>query len=257
MPVAGLRQVDDGPGLPVVLVHGINGAAEQWSGVMEQLTGRTAVAVDLRGHGLSQPGGAYGATDYAADVAAAMDALGIERAHLVGTSFGGGVCLTLAAAEPARTRSVSIIGGALSVAGAADADAVVGELRRLGRLPFFEKVAATSFAPNTDEAPIRECALLAARRDRTTVEQIIRAAFSADVSDAAARVRAPALVLTGEHDQTCPPALGMALAQALGTECRILAGRGHMAHVEDPVLVARLLTDHLRHADSLDSARTR
>ncbi|MDH6194823.1 3-oxoadipate enol-lactonase [Mycobacterium frederiksbergense] len=254
--ISGLRRVTDGAGAPVVLVHGVNGAAVQWSGVAERLTDRTTIAVDLRGHGDSESGdGRYGAEDYAGDVAAVMDGLGVDRAHLVGTSFGGGVCLTLAAAQPDRIRSVAILGGALSVTGTADADAAVGALHLLGTEPFFEQVAAASFAPGSDAELIRDSVRLAARNDAITVERILRAAFSADVSAAAAGVTAPALVLTGELDQTCPPALGVALAAALRTDCRVLPGRGHMAHVEDPDLIAGLIDAQLRQVDSADTAR--
>jgi 3-oxoadipate enol-lactonase len=237
---------------PVVFVHHINGAAEQWLPVMEQLTDRDSVAVDLRGHGLSDAGGTYGAADYAADVAAAMDGLGISRAHLVGASFGGSASLVLAASQPRRIQSITLIGGALRVDGV-DVDAVLEELRQLGPTPFFEKFAALSFAPATSDALLAESVRRAVRNDGTTMEQILRAAFSADTSCAAAHLEAPALVLTGEYDQTCPPAVGAELATVLGAECRVLAGRGHLAHIEDPALIAGLIDERLQHISSAPS----
>jgi hypothetical protein len=45
--------------------------------------------------------------------------------------------------------------------------------------------------------------------------------------------------------------LGAEFAAALGTGCRVLAGRGHLAHIEDPMLVAGLIDEHLRHVDSV------
>lgn len=248
--VRGVRRRCDAPGTSVVFVHHINGAAEQWLPVMEQLAHRSTVAVDLRAHGFSDPGGTYGAADYAADVAAVMDGLGITRAHLVGASFGGSASVVLAASRPPRVASVTVIGGALRVAGV-DSGAVVSELRELGPTLFFEKFAVASFAPGTDDALLADSVLRAARNDSSTVEQIIRAAFCADISAAAAHVEAPTLVLTGEHDQTCPPTLGAELAAALRAQCRVLAGRGHLAHIEDPLLVAGLIDEQLRHIDSV------
>ncbi|WP_367277430.1 alpha/beta fold hydrolase, partial [Mycobacterium sp.] len=55
--IGGVRRTSDGPGTPVVFVHNINGAAAQWSPVMEALADRATVAVDLRGQGFSDPGG--------------------------------------------------------------------------------------------------------------------------------------------------------------------------------------------------------
>lgn len=242
----------DSPRPPVVFVHGINGAAEQWSLVAHHVADRGVVAIDLRGHGDSEPGDSYGAADYAADVSAAMSALGITRAHLVGASFAAGVCVTLAATEPHRVASLTLVGGALSVA--ADADAVVAELRRLGAESFFEQAAAVSFGPNADDDMRRESVRLAACRDQTVIVRILRAALAADVSAAAARVAVPARVLTGEHDRTCPPALGAALATALHTDCLVLPGLGHMAHVEDPRQVAGLLAEHIHQVDSTSAA---
>ncbi|HEU4363359.1 MAG TPA: alpha/beta hydrolase [Mycobacterium sp.] len=249
--ISGLRRTCGEPTAPVVFVHHINGAAEQWSGVIDALPGRSSVAVDLRGHGHSESGGTYGAGDYAADVAAAMAGLGIPRAHLVGASFGGGVCVTLAAVEPARVESVVVVGGALRAADPANADAAVADLHRLGPIAFFEMAAEMSFAPDTEAELLSDAVRLAAHRDIGTVENVIRAAFSADVSAAAERVSVPALVLTGEYDQTCPPGHGAALATALGAECRVLPGRGHLAHIEDPVLIARLLDEQLRRTEPL------
>lgn len=240
----------DSPRTPLVFVHGINGVAEQWSPVAGLVAGRGLLAVDLRGHGDSEPGGSYEAADYAADVSTAMSALGITRAHLVGASFGAGVCVTLAATEPDRVASLTLVGGALSVAATADAAAAVAELRRLGAESFFEQAAAASFGPDADEEMLRQSVRLAAFRDEAVLERILRAALAADVSAAAARAAAPARVLTGEHDRTCPPELGAELATALRTDCMVLAGLGHMAHIEDPQRIAALLEEHICRADA-------
>lgn len=244
--VSGLRRVQGSEPDPVVFIHHINGAARQWTPVMKHFDGRTTVAVDLRGHGNSQPGDSYGVADYAADVEAAMDGLDIHYAHLVGASFGASVCLAMAAEAPYRIRSVTLIGGALTVADLIDPEGVTAELRNLGSLAFFQKMAAAGFAPGTDAVLVDEAARLAARNEPTVAESILREAFSADVTETVRGVRAPALVLTGEHDQTCPPKRAAALADALGTGCQVLGGRGHLAHLEDPDLIARLVAAHVQ-----------
>jgi len=252
-PISVLRRETSSRAIPVVLIHGVNGAASQWLDVMALLADRPVLAVDLRGHGESARASGYDADAYAADVTAVLDHVGFPEVHLVGTSFGGGVAVTVAAQRPAQAQSVAIIGGALTVAGTADIDLIVGELRRLGPTAFFELIAASSFAPGTDETLIRDSVALAARRDADTIEHILRDAFTADVSEAAARVTAKALVLTGGHDQTCPPELGAALAHALGARPEILPGRGHMAHVEDPALIAQRIDSHLADVETHES----
>ncbi|QLL09225.1 alpha/beta fold hydrolase [Mycobacterium vicinigordonae] len=256
--ISGLRRVEYAAGdLPVVFVHGINGTATQWLPVADHVADREIVAVDLRGHGDSQPGGSYGAVDYAADVDAVMSALNIARAHLVGSSFGGAVCVTLAANMPESVASLTIIGGALNVAGNADPDDAIATLRRIGLEPFLAQIAAVSFGPGADDSAIRELVRLAAHRDVAVVEQILRAALTADVSTAAAQTTAPARVLTGAYDTTCPPALGAKLAAALHTGCTLLPDVGHMAHLEDPALVAAQLLDHIQSESHNDYRRIR
>lgn len=252
-PVSVLRRVTASRGTPVLLIHGVNGAACQWSEVIERLADRPLFAIDLRGHGQSAPASSYDAGDYATDVLAVLDHFSLPHIHLVGTSFGGGVAVTVAARHPALVRSVMVLGGALSVAGMADVDLLAAELRRLGPTAFFEQVAAASFAPATDETLVRESVALAASRDVDTIERILRDALTADVSDAAATVRTTALVLTGEHDQTCPPELGAVFARALRGRHDVLPGHGHMAHVEDPALIAKRIDQHLAEAETTES----
>lgn len=91
--------------LPVVFVHGMVAHAGFWNEQVERLRGgRHAVAVDLRGHGGSEPpaDGDYSPAACAADVLAVMDALGLEQVALVGHSFGTLVALALASANPER-----------------------------------------------------------------------------------------------------------------------------------------------------------
>lgn len=107
---------DSGSGEPVILLHGfaVNGDLNwRLTGVAPRLREEYRVIVpDLRGHGLSgkpeQPE-AYGA-EMAEDVIHLMDHLGIARAHVAGYSLGGYVALKLAALNPDRLLSVSVLG---------------------------------------------------------------------------------------------------------------------------------------------------
>src|SRR5439155_19748235 len=123
--------------LPVVLVHGINMSRDVWADVLDPLArSRRVAAFDLRGHGASHRSGPFTAEDYAADTLAVMDHLAIERAHVVGTSFGGSVACVLAVAAPARVASVAAIGSALCVEGI-DLDGAAAAIRGAGVRTFF------------------------------------------------------------------------------------------------------------------------
>jgi 3-oxoadipate enol-lactonase len=246
-PIAAYDTGARGAGLPVVLVHGINMSAGAWDALVTELTDRRAITLDLRGHGSSVMTGPYDAAAYADDVLAVMDDLGIERAHLVGASFGGPVVCAVAARAPARVASVTAIGSAVAAGDGVDVDGGITAMRQVGAHDFFMGfMGNASFAPGTDTVLIEQAADAAsAGRDLDTIEAVTRTAFTADATDIVAKVEAPALVITGEHDMTCPLPAGEDLAAALGVELTVLPGRGHMAMVEDPGSVASPLAAHL------------
>lgn len=99
-------------GEPVVLVHGNVSSSAFWRPLMAALPARLRpIAVDLRGFGDSDPApvdATRGVGDYTDDLAAVIDALGLDAVHLVGWSLGGGVVLDYLRANPARVRSVTL-----------------------------------------------------------------------------------------------------------------------------------------------------
>ena len=110
--------LDEGEGAPIVLVHGFASNKEaNWvnPGWVTTLTraGRRVIALDNRGHGRSgklyEPA-AYHSAIMAADVAALLDHLSIERADVMGYSMGARICAFLSVEHPARVRSL-VIGG--------------------------------------------------------------------------------------------------------------------------------------------------
>jgi 3-oxoadipate enol-lactonase len=101
------------PGRPrtqaLVFLHGQPGSGADWQQVAGLLPAHWhAVAVDRPGYG-SNPRPAGGFAANARDVFAQMDARGIERAVLVGHSYGGGVALTAASVAPHRVEAVVLL----------------------------------------------------------------------------------------------------------------------------------------------------
>lgn len=107
----------DGGGRPFLLVHGLASNARLWDGVGARLAaaGHLAVAVDQRGHGLSEePAGGYDTDSCADDLAAVIRLLGWDgdRAPVVvGQSWGGNVVLSLAARHPGAVAAVCCVDG--------------------------------------------------------------------------------------------------------------------------------------------------
>src|SRR5690606_27406680 len=99
-----LHYTDEGQGPVVVLIHGFGSSLEIWHQVIPALRGQhRVVAIDLKGFGWSsRPEGNYSPTEQARLVLLAMDALGVEKADVVGHSWGASVSLALALQAPAR-----------------------------------------------------------------------------------------------------------------------------------------------------------
>jgi len=116
--VEGLIQVGDvrlwhritGEGDPVVQIHGAGFGHFNFDAATPELSQRFRVIdFDMRGYGASdRPIQDYDMEVWADDVAGLLDALGVDRAHVHGTSMGGMIAIVFAGKYPERTRSVVI-----------------------------------------------------------------------------------------------------------------------------------------------------
>lgn len=104
----------EGTGSPVVLIHGLSNSVEHWLLNINALaTEHTVYALDLVGHGKTEKplSRSYDLRSLVRFVLEFMDAVGIERADLIGHSLGGGVALVLAETSPQRVRRLVLVAG--------------------------------------------------------------------------------------------------------------------------------------------------
>src|SRR5690349_755831 len=105
---------DTGSGTPVVLLHGWPDTGDLWRHQVPALTadGFRVIAPDLRGFGRSSKPtdlAAYAPPALVGDVLGILDALGVDRAHLVGHDWGAAVAWVTAATAPARVTSLTAL----------------------------------------------------------------------------------------------------------------------------------------------------
>ena len=131
-----VRYWEEGSGPPIVLVHGLANSVITWRKNIEPLARDfRVIALDLPGHGLSDmPMVRFGLSEGAAFLAAFLDEVDVERAHLAGNSMGGAVALELALARPERVAS-------LTLADSAGLGREISALLRLGALPILGEYA--------------------------------------------------------------------------------------------------------------------
>jgi pimeloyl-ACP methyl ester carboxylesterase len=109
-----LAVLDEGEGTPVLLLHGFPDSSDVWRKQVPALVGAgfRVVAPDLRGFGESERPeevDAYRMTHSVADVVAVLDALGLERAHVVGHDWGAGLAWVTAALVPDRVDRLAVL----------------------------------------------------------------------------------------------------------------------------------------------------
>jgi pimeloyl-ACP methyl ester carboxylesterase len=96
-----LNTVESGAGAPVVFLHGLLGAAQNFGAIQKALSAtHRVIAMDLRNHGASPHAPTMSYAEMAADVAETLYALGAAPAAIVGHSMGGKVAMTLAIDHP-------------------------------------------------------------------------------------------------------------------------------------------------------------
>jgi 3-oxoadipate enol-lactonase len=230
---------------PVVLLHGfpLNGA--MWDDLVPALADRYHVVVpDLRGHGTTEaPVGPYETADYAVDVVALLDRLGIERAAIVGLSMGGYIAIQLLARAPERIRAVVLADtmGRGDSAERRQARAAQAEvIRKDGLNAFADLVLPRMFAPSV----FTQRPALVERFRRTITSQRPEAVIAAlqglasrpEMLDALAKVDLPTLAIVGSEDTATTPDDSRELASVIqGSQLVVLPGVGHMSCWEDPV----------------------
>ncbi len=244
----------DAAALPVLFAHPINLQGACWTEVVASLAppSRFCVLPDVRGHGDSHSAGPFGIEHWVEDLVTVLDALSVERAHVVGGSLGGAMAVYLAATRPERVASIACVGSALAVARAEGDPSPIEAFHALGpQRVFEERLPASSLAPDASPAVIQRTLELANPNDADTVSAVWTAAANTDVRRQAAEVRCPATVISGQLDLTFPPAgPGRELADALGVELVTMPGVAHLPMLEAPQELVRLLDAHLTRAEA-------
>ena len=263
-----------GEGPDVLLLHGLGGAKSSFFDAAAALSRRYRVhALDLPGFGASsKPTTApYTARWFAETVLAAMDELGIERAHVVGNSMGGRIAIELGLRHPARVASLGLLCPAVAFVKRTYHPIVRLMRPELGLLPhrFARDRVAEHFwnlfadsdgiDPSMADVVVDEfqriyaspggrIAFLSAARNIYLEAPYGSNGFYGRLS----QLEPPALFVWGSHDRVIPPAFGRHVARWLpSAEQIVLDGCGHVPQVERAEQTSALLEDLFTRADAL------
>jgi pimeloyl-ACP methyl ester carboxylesterase len=252
-----------GEGPPVVLLHGLGGAAANWVEVGSRLAHRhRVVALDLPGHGGSPRLAGAGIAGFADAVAKAIGAAGAAPALLAGHSFGGHIAVAVAVRHPRLVRGLLLVAPAgiktlspwvrLGVRASTlvrPGRAIAPFAPRLSGRVWFRRVVLRPWFVS-DPAALSERAtrgFFAEMRRHVDTRTAGRAMVADDPRSALGEVGCPALVLWGARDAQLPLDDAFDYARRLGARLRLVADCGHLVIGERPDAVADALA-------SLDAA---
>ncbi len=264
----------EGSGPPLLLIHGIAGSSRTWRDVIPRLTDRfTVIAPDLMGHGQSEkPVGDYSLGAFASGIRDLLEVLGIDRASVIGQSFGGGVAMQLAYQHPERCeRLVLVDSGGLG--------REVNWMLRFLTLPGSEYVMPVifpGFVRDWGDSLFRTIngrgirlgrvaemwsayASLAEAENRQAFARTIKSVIDPGGQTVSAMDRLylaspmPTLIIWGDRDDIIPVSHAYAAHQAMpDSQLVIIEGVGHFPQIEAPEQFVNALLDFI---DSTEPAR--
>jgi len=237
---------------PLLLGGSLGASTAMWDPQVAALAERLRViAFDHRGHGRSPtPEPPYALADLGHDVLELLDRLGLERASYCGLSLGGMVGMWLAAQAPERIDRLVLVctsahmpppsawaerAAAVRAAGTVEAIAD-GVVARWLTPPFA--------AEHPDVAARLRAMLVATPADGYGA--CCGAIEHMDLREDLAAITAPTLVIAAEDDPATPPEHARRIAEGIsGARLEVLHGAAHLANVERPEAVSRLILEHV------------
>jgi pimeloyl-ACP methyl ester carboxylesterase len=237
---------------PLILIHGFASSTLVWSKVFLNLAdaGYRVIAPDMLGYGYtSKPRNAqYTIEGQAHMITGLMDRLGIDKATIVGSSYGGAVAATIALDYPERVEKLTLIGTVnnneplrfklMRLFGARVVGDVVSPLligsRRLLRMRMKRVYDRHEWVLDERRVDARHLPLRAAETHRAIIRTV--RGWNADrISRDAHLIRKPTLLLWGDNDQEVPLSDGKRLHHQIpGSRLIVFQECGHLPHEEYP-----------------------
>ena len=243
---------DVGAGLPIVFIHAFPLNRTMWAPQVSALVERCrCIAVDLRGFGETALAEPVSLDQYADDVVAVMDKLGVERAIVAGCSMGGYTAFALWRRHPERVRAL-VLADTKATADTDEARAKRVALIETARTQGSTAVANLQIAsligktarekqPDTYDAVHR---MIAQTKPEAIVAALEAMMHRPDSTPTLATITVPTLVIVGDEDVPTPVKDARAMHQGIpGSRLEIVAGAGHLANLERPAAFNHLMTE--------------
>jgi esterase len=252
------QQFNIGGKSPLVVLHGLFGAQDNWRGqALVWAQDRHVITMDLRNHGISAHDVFMDYSSMAADVIESMDAMGLDKVDLLGHSMGGKVAIQLALHHPQRLRSL-LVADIAPVAYEPRHQSIIQGLNQIDLTHLKSRKQALELLNQYEPDP-RVCQFLLKSLYKNEVGEFCLRYNLAAIEENYAAISAapqtaaggtgyvgPTLVIKGAESAYILPQHQAAFETLLPhTQLKIMAGCGHWLHAEKPLLFCRLVTRFL------------
>jgi pimeloyl-ACP methyl ester carboxylesterase len=230
-----------GTGPCLLLLHGAVSDSRVWRVELDSLSDSfTVVAWDAPGCGASSdPPEHFRLPEYAECLVNLVDALGLERVHVLGHSWGSALALELYQRRPSIVRSLILVGAYAGWAGSLPPEEVARRLElalRIADLPpgNFEPASMPGlFSTAMPEDRASELATIMSEVRPTGTRAMAHALAEADLRDLLPRIEAPTLLLHGDADERSPLSIANELHATIpGSKLALMPGLGHECYLE-------------------------
>lgn len=233
----GVVERGEGDATPLVFLHGVGSDKSVWDPQLKAFAARgRTLAFDYPGYGESDFLPEATRDDFAAAILAALDKLGIGRAHICGLSLGGVIAIALHALAPGRCASLILADSfAVHPDGQAIFDRSIDASRSIGMRALAEARVDSLVGLLASPAIRANVVETMSRIDPAAYALGARAVWLADQVERARAIDVPTLVLVGDEDRITPPTLSRQLAARIpGAKMVTIEGAGHLANLEQP-----------------------
>ena len=251
-----LQYVEQGDpaGIPVLLLHGATDSWRSFEPVLPHLPSSIrAFALTQRGHGdASRPPAGYRYVDYAADLVAIMDVIGLRSALIVGHSMGRAIAQRFAIDFPGRTLGLVLIGafdGEAHNPVVVELDETVSTLTDPVDVGFVREFQVSTLGQPVPPAFLDIVVHESLKLPAWVWREVFAGIREDDVAAEFGKISVPTLVISGDRDGFAPPDMLEARVRDVAVaRLQVYHGAGHALHWEEP---ARFAADLAAFTESL------